>query len=49
MIHDVPPPQNDHEAEKLAVLIHDWIAKDRPGKEVQKPKKKRGLLGRFRR
>lgn len=44
--HDLPPPENDSEARKMAADIREWAAKR--SKETNKTKK-RSLFGRFKR
>ena len=56
-LFDIPPPENDNEAIKLGNKIRNWIKRGRPepGKfedepeedKKEKPKKKRGLFGFF--
>ncbi len=52
-LHDVPSPESDKDARKMAVEIREWIKNGRPDSEgeyhddEEKPKKKHGLLGLF--
>ena len=47
---DVPPPQSDSEAKKLASKIKKWISDGRPKPDDmnnEEPKKQKGMFGRF--
>ena len=57
-MYDIPPPEGDQAAAKMAIAIKQWIEQGRPSPDVEpepepepepKPKKKRGLFGLFKR